>query len=481
MATVKKVENYVLAADGRKVPLVDKHGKPVLVTRGRRKGTPRYRTSPWLDAHGKPRWQATVYDRVARKPVSKVFAREKDALKWVREQETRRDHRERLTSDRRTVAEYLAWWLDMKARGAVAGKRGKKRRPPRARTIDDYRRTVEKWITRPPAAGLPVLGRVRLDELSHRHLDAFYAAMGHAVTAGSVQRFHGLLVQAFEEAVRKGYLPHNPADRASVPQPDEGDEYAADAASKSMDAAQATRFLAAARELADAQERAGERFLPERCWSALWHVLLQTALRPGEAFGLTWSDVTLDGAEGAVHVRRNLVRIRHQKGWQLEKPKTKNAVRDVPVPTLAVRELKAWRTMQKRQRLLAGDRWEEHGFVFTTSKGTPLGGARRSFERVMARANGDEGVDGDLGTWGQRPERRHLTGPLPAREFRPAFRIYDLRHSCVTLWLLAGVSLHVVSKLAGHATAGFTATVYAKVLDVQRVDAAQKLDALFGT
>lgn len=41
----------------------------------------------------------------------------------------------------------------------------------------------------------------------------------------------------------------------------------------------------------------------------------------------------------------------------------------------------------------------------------------------MSRANGEK--DGDLGTWGPQPKREHLTGPLTAREFKSAFRIYD--------------------------------------------------------
>jgi len=314
----------------------------------------------------------------------------------------------------------------------------------------NYREMVTRWIDAPPAGLHPRLGRVRLDELSHGHLDDFYAPMASLTTANGVRCLHGLLVQAFEEAVRKGYLPHNPADRASVPQPAESDEYA-DATSKAMNREQSTRFLAAARELADQQEREGDRVMPERCWSALWHLLLQTGLRPGEAFGLKWGDLDLDATDATVHVRHSLVRLPHESGWRLERPKTKNAVRDVPLPVLRVRELAAWRTGQKRQRLLAGDTWQDHGFVFTTSRGTPLGGARRSFARVMARANGEDGRDGGLGTWGPAPERTHRTGPLPARAFRPAFRVYDLRHTCVTLWLLGGVPLHVASRMAGHA------------------------------
>ena len=122
----------------------------------------------------------------------------------------------------------------------------------------------------------------------------------------------------------------------------------------------------------------------------------------------------------------------------------------MPLPALALRELQAWRARQKWQRRIAGEAWQEHGFLFTTEKGTPLHGARRSFERVTAKA--------ELGEWGPEPQRAHVTGPLPARQFTPAFRIYDLRHSCITLWLKAGVAVHVVSKLAGHATAAFTLT-----------------------
>ena len=60
-------------------------------------------------------------------------------------------------------------------------------------------------------------------------------------------------------------------------------------------------------------------------------------------------------------------------------------------------------------------------------------------------------------------------------------RIYDLRHTCITLWIKAGVDVHVASRLAGHATAAFTLTVYAKALPSQQLEAAEKMDRLCGT
>jgi integrase len=426
---------------------------------------------PWLDKRGRPRWSAQVYvgrNRTTGKVqfLTKTFRREKDAQQWARSVETRKDKGDRPTTDRRTVAEYMDWWLAMKATGAVSGK--KKGKAPRARTMSDYRRAVERWILHPPK-GLPLLGACRLDRLTYETLDAFYDAMvkDAGTTAGTVQGLHGVLRQALEEPARNGSLPRNPTDWASVPQvgvpsnPGHGEEPEYDGESiKAMDEAQAARFLAAAREL----EREG-------CFAALWHVLLQTGLRPGEAFALMWKDV--DEQAKTVQVRRNLVRIPGVKRWTLERPKTKNSVRTVPLPALALRELKAWRARQKWQQRVAGDSWEEHDFVFTTRNGTPLHGARRSFERVTAKA--------ELGEWGEEPQRKHGTGPLPARQFKPAFRIYDLRHTCITLWLKAGVLAHVASKLAGHATAAFTLTRYAHALPDQKLEAAEKMDAIFGT
>src|SRR5204862_6884123 len=149
----------------------------------------------------------------------------------------------------------------------------------RSRTVDDYRRLVQRWVESPPP-GFPALGRVRMHELTHRNLDALYAAMLPATTAGQVARLNGLLAQAFEEAVRKDYLGRNPADKASVPQPEQNEVAYEDAVSQTMDRVQLARFLDAAREV--------ER---DRPFSALWHVLALAGLRPGEAFALRWPDV----------------------------------------------------------------------------------------------------------------------------------------------------------------------------------------------
>ncbi|MGH7548539.1 MAG: site-specific integrase, partial [Gemmatimonadales bacterium] len=227
---------------------------------------------------------------------------------------------------------------------------------------------------------------------------------------------------------------------------------------------QAARFLAAAR---------ADRY------AALWHVLLLGGLRPGEAFGLTWANVTA----GIVRVRHSLTRIRGVAGWQLTPPKTRRGRRDVPLPDVAVRELRRWKAHQAQERLALGADYQDHGFVFTVPCGPPLIASNLydvSFRRVMAAANGPEGVDGDLGTWGPAPTKPR-SGPTPRRVFYPKFRVYDLRHTCATMLLAGGIPVQVVSERLGHKDVTTTMNVYQHVQPTMQEAAVDKLEAMFGT
>lgn len=86
----------------------------------------------------------------------------------------------------------------------------------------------------------------------------------------------------------------------------------------------------------------------------------------------------------------------------------------------------------------------------------------RRFRRIAAAA--------ELGAW---------VGEGKARRFVPAFRMYDLRHTCATLLLLAGVDLKVVSERLGHASIVLTADTYSHVLPGMQERAVEKLEAVF--
>lgn len=181
-------------------------------------------------------------------------------------------------------------------------------------------------------------------------------------------------------------------------------------------------------------------------FEALLQLLLVGGLRPGEALGLKWSDLSDD----KLRIQRSLVRLRNGR-WKLDAPKTNKARRTVPLPTGVIATLRAHRASQHRDRLQAGDAWADLDLMFCTHTGQPLEW------RVIAR--------------------RYLR-PLLKAAGVANFRPYDLRHSCATLLLASGENAKVVSERLGHATVALTLDVYSHVLPDMQQQAADKLEAM---
>jgi integrase len=77
--------------------------------------------------------------------------------------------------------------------------------------------------------------------------------------------------------------------------------------------------------------------------------------------------------------------------------------------------------------------WVDSGLVFTTAHGSPIE---------------------------PRNLNRHWYG-VRERAGLPGVRLHDLRHTCVTLLLDAGVPPHIVRAIAGHSGIEVTMTIYA--------------------
>jgi integrase len=367
-----------------------------------------------------------------------------------------KDNGDRPSTTRETLAEYLGRWLPVHATQV------------RPSTLYSYQAAL-KWVLAPPP-GAPPIGSIRLSKLTVAAFDSLYAYMDAQGIQRTAQYLHGIVRRALKDAVKKGVISKNPTDFATVPRRQRtGEEVVV---VRAMEKAQAERFLNAARE--------------EERYSALWHVLLLGALRPCEAFGLKWSDVDFD--VGTVHVTRNLSRTgvdreKHPDGWVLTPPKTRRSRRTIPLPPVAMKELRKWRALQKWERQTCQGEYRDRGFVFTadlnsrTNKaGSPmdLSNLAAPFRRVMEKAG--------LGEYSSEPEKpAGQPGPKKNRSFKPAFRIYDLRHTGASLLLLAGVPLKVVSERLGHSTIVLTADTYGHLIGGQEHEPAAKLEAMFGT
>jgi integrase len=165
-------------------------------------------------------------------------------------------------------------------------------------------------------------------------------------------------------------------------------------------------------------------------------VALYLGLRRGELLGLRWADVDLD--IGRLEVVQTLQRVDGR--LQFVRPKTRRSERTIPLPPVVVSALREHRARQAKERLAAGRCWTDSGLVFTSRVGTPLepDNLRRSWYEV----------------------RKVLDEPL---------RLHDLRHTCVTLLLEAGVAPHIVQEIAGHSALDVTMTIYAHAsLDEKR-------------
>ena len=110
--------------------------------------------------------------------------------------------------------------------------------------------------------------------------------------------------------------------------------------------------------------------------------------------------------------------------------------------------LEAWRETQLFEALEWGDGWTDSGRVFTREDGS-----RPREEWISVRF-----------------------AALAGNASLPPIRFHDLRHGSASLLLGAGVDLKVVSTIMGHATAAFTADVYAVVLDEMAEAAASAIE-----
>jgi integrase len=114
--------------------------------------------------------------------------------------------------------------------------------------------------------------------------------------------------------------------------------------------------------------------------------------------------------------------------------KTRKSRRSLAVARRADRALRRQKARQDRQRVDVGDRWQEHGIVFTSRVGTPMNAAnvRREFRRILRKTS------------------------LDAGEWTPR----ELRHSFVLLLSDADVPLEKIARLVGHVDTTVTEEVY---------------------
>lgn len=161
-------------------------------------------------------------------------------------------------------------------------------------------------------------------------------------------------------------------------------------------------------------------------------VSLLLGLRPGEAAGLTWEHVSLEGPRPTITVAASLRRT-PLGTMVLAPPKTRTSRRTLEIPAPVVETLEAQRALQAAERAALGSQWRnELGLVFTSENGTPLdpSNVRRTLSAMAAEAG-----------------LAHLHPHM-------------LRHAAASLLSAAGVSIEEISDTLGHRSVTVTAGIY---------------------
>jgi integrase len=294
---------------------------------------------------------------------------------------------------------------------------------------------------------LKVIGARKLRELTAADVRKALSKMAAGYSSAAVTMGHLALKRAIRHAEANDLVSRNVATLVDTPKGQHGRP------SKSLTMDRAVAVITAARTPPVMELRPGLKDV--RRPAALMHAYIVLSLlcgiRTEEARALRWAHVDLDGDPAArppvpphVAVWRS-VRVHGET-------KTERSRRTLALPQLAAGALRDLLESQAGERLLAGDRWQDTGLVFTTHLGAALdaGNVRKMFKRVCTEAGAGDG-------WTPR----------------------ELRTSFVSLLSHRGVSIEEIARLVGHASTRTTEVVYRRELRPVITTGAEIMDELF--
>ena len=280
--------------------------------------------------------------------------------------------------------------------------------------LSDYQghnsaRTVEKYRCIINAHFIPILGDVKLVQLSPLHVRSLLNSLKHLQPV-TVKNYIRIFSAAISCAIEAGIINANPVDKVKLPRPTPTQLHI-------IDREEIPAFLAAAQETPFPHELT---------------LMLYTGLRVGELRGLRWSDIDLESK--TIHVQRQLHPINHDRP-RITPPKY-GEDRLLHIPDDAVMILRDQRKKQAEQRLAAGG-WDNDeissDLVFRLPNGHPHN------DRTIY--NAVKSVGKAIG--------------------QPDLHPHDLRHSYAVAALRSGADVKTVQHNLGHKTAKMTLDVYA--------------------
>lgn len=321
----------------------------------------------------------------------------------------------------------------------------------------------------------PIIGELKLNEISPRVLEKFYQKLAKTPAAkrvtdgkydsatryvekGTIIKIHKLLKSMFRQAMKWELIEKNPADFAEIPKREPQK-----------------------REIWDMEtlKKVNEICKDKRLKLCI-NMAFACSLRIGELLALTWdcvdiSEESMENEKPWIFVNKELQRVNKKAFTALEKkdvitvfpeivssenrtvrllktPKTPTSVRKVFMPIAVAEMLIEWKKDQEEIKEALGSEYTDFNLVIANSKGGPTE-AKRLQDRFKKLIK-----DNDL----------------------PEVVFHSLRHSSITYKLkLNGGDIKAVQGDSGHAQAKMITDQYSHILDESRIENAHLLQNAF--
>lgn len=324
-----------------------------------------------------------------------------------------------------TVRAFLIHWLD------TVGSEGKE-----PGTVAAYTNSVTNHL-------IPRLGGIVLAKLSPADVQAALSAMVKDEKGSRTREMAYIVLNtALRHALTMGVIAKNPCAKVSKPRSDRKtiNPFTVEESQKILYLASQDRLVVTYTD--SAGEVIRTRHIKAARYRPAVMLGLMCGMRHGEVFGLHWDRIDFDKA--TLQVDQQLQDLSGKVS--LKKVKTKSSMRKISLPANVLAALQEHR----KAMLKAG-----HGrapMVFPAFEGgyTRSSNFRKRFWDPLLHAAG-----------------------LAPRGF------HHTRHTYATLALGAGVPVHVVSKILGHAKPSITLNIYAHVLAQHQDEATTVIDSLF--
>ncbi len=280
------------------------------------------------------------------------------------------------------------------------------------------------------------LGKIKLCDLRTPHLQRHYKKLlDEGVTPNTIKEINTKLKTCLNEAEKQGYILKNWCKLVSLPKIEDKEEI------RVLTKEEQERFLNA---------------IKGHDLELLFIMELGTGLRLGELLGLKWEDINFQNNDLTVH--RTVQRVAIYKddevvGYKVieQSPKTKNAIRTIPIPKNIINKLKKHRKEQIEHILYMGEAYNNNDYVLCDPLGNIIDDKRpgRNLNSILKKINIE-----------------HI-------------KFHALRHTYATRLFEAGVPPKTAQKLMGHSDIQTTMNIYTHVMKEEKIEAIDKINNLF--